>query len=73
MKPRKYFSVPVTIEAISAFIKESGVDLPDDAILIKIVSSSRADLVFDFIFRSQKRGWMIAEGQVIPRGMRIED
>jgi hypothetical protein len=53
---------------IIELIKKAAVAIPDDAVLIKVISTNDPSYTFEFIFHSQTNGWEIAEGGVVPRG-----
>jgi hypothetical protein len=51
-------------------LKKAAGAIPDDAILMKVISTNDPSYTFEFIFHSQTNGWEIAEGGVVPRGLK---
>lgn len=62
-----FFCYPVTGELIIEILKKSGAEIPDDAVLMKVVPSNIPTYGFDFVFHSKSRGWETAEGNMIVR------
>ena len=68
-----FFCLPVTGEMLIELFKKVGVDLPDDAVLIKVAATNEPTYCFDFMFHSKERGWNVAESGMVPRGMKDEE
>ena len=68
-----FFCLPVTGELLIELFKKMGVDLPDDAVLVKVSATNEPTYCFDFMFHSKARGWRIPESVMVPRGMKTEE
>jgi len=68
-----FFCLPVTGELLIELFKKMSVDLPDDAILVKVSATNEPTYCFDFMFYSKERGWRIPESVMVPRGMKTEE
>ena len=60
-----FFVLPVTGEFLVEALKKAGIDLPDDAVLIKTHATHQSSYCFEFMFHSPSRGWETPEGNVV--------
>ena len=67
-----FFSIPITGELIIEIIKKFGISIPDDAVLIKVVTAHTQSYTFEFIFHSKKKGWKTPEGGIITHWPRLK-
>jgi hypothetical protein len=61
-----YFTI--TSEAIVSVLRQTNRDLPEDAIIVKIIPSPSLSHDFDIVFHSDKC-YQVAEGAYPPRGI----
>lgn len=51
----KLFSIAVTGKMVIELLKKAAAEIPEDAILIKVISTNDPSYAFDFIFHSKEQ------------------